>query len=87
MDRKTLETKKISDLRVIAETVGIENASDYKKAELINLLMGEDKSVEKSDKVDVQQNSIPSLFEETSENKDDNKSKRKRKTIIVERII
>jgi hypothetical protein len=39
MDRKTLETKKISDLRVIAETVGIENASDYKKAELINLLM------------------------------------------------
>jgi len=84
MDRKTLETKKISDLRVIAETVGIENASDYKKAELINLLMGEDKSVEKSDKVDVQQNSIPSLFEETSENKDDNKSKRKRKTIIVE---
>jgi transcription termination factor Rho len=84
MDRKTLETKKISDLRVIAQTVGIENASDYKKAELINLLMGEDKSVEKSDKVDVQQNSIPSLFEETSENKDDNKSKRKRKTIIVE---
>jgi len=84
MDRKTLETKKISDLRVIAETVGIEKASDYKKAELINLLMGEVKSVEKSDKVDVQQNSIPSLFEETSENKDDNKSKRKRKTIIVE---
>ena len=84
MDRKTLETKKISDLRVIAETIGIENASVYKKAELINLLMGEDKPVDKSNKVDVQQNSIPTLFEETTENKDDNKSKRKRKTIIVE---
>jgi len=84
MDRKTLETKKISDLRVIAETIGIENASDYKKAELINLLMGEDKPVEKSNKVDVQKNSIPTLFEETAESKDDNKSKRKRKTIIVE---
>ncbi len=80
MDRKTLETKKISDLRVIAETVGIENVSDYKKADLINLLMG----VEKSKKVEVQEKETPTLFNETADNNEENKAKRKRKTIIVE---
>ena len=84
MDRKTLETKKISDLRVIAETVGIENASDYKKAELINLLMGEDKPVEKQTKQEVQEKVAPTLFEESVEAKDENKAKRKRKTVILE---
>jgi transcription termination factor Rho len=84
MDRKTLETKKISDLRVIAETVGIENASDYKKAELINKLMGEEKPVESSKKEVNVENSKPTLFEESAEAKDENKSKRKRKTVILE---
>lgn len=84
MDRKTLETKKISDLRVIAETVGIDNASDYKKAELINLLMGDDKPVEKQKKEEVQEKVTPTLFEETTENKEENKAKRKRKTVILE---
>jgi transcription termination factor Rho len=84
MDRKTLETKKISDLRVIAETVGIENASDYKKAELINKLMGEEKPVESSKKEVNVENSTPTLFEETSQSKEENKTKRKRKTIILE---
>ncbi|MBU3658604.1 MAG: transcription termination factor Rho [Flavobacteriales bacterium] len=84
MDRKTLETKKISDLRVIAETVGIENASDYKKAELINLLMGEEKTAENPKIQKEQENIAPTLFEESTESKEENKTKRKRKTIIVE---
>ena len=41
MDRKELESKKISDLRVIAQTIGIENPENYKKPELINLITGE----------------------------------------------
>lgn len=84
MDRKTLETKKISDLRVIAETIGIENASDYKKAELINLLMGEEKTAENPKIQKEQENITPTLFEESTESKEENKTKRKRKTIIVE---
>ena len=40
MDRKELESKKISDLRVIAQTIGIENPENYKKPELINLITG-----------------------------------------------
>ncbi len=38
MDIKELEKKKISDLRVIAETLGIANASELKKDELLKLL-------------------------------------------------
>jgi transcription termination factor Rho len=41
MDRKELESKKISDLRVIAQTIGIENPENYKKPDLINLIMGD----------------------------------------------
>jgi len=40
MDKKDLESKKLSDLRVIAAAAGIENADSYKKAELINQLTG-----------------------------------------------
>ena len=40
MDKKDLESKKLSDLRVIAAAAGIENADTYKKAELINQLAG-----------------------------------------------
>lgn len=84
MDRKTLETKKISDLRVIAETVGIENVSDYKKADLINKLLGEEKPTESKQKVEVAEKVAPTLFEESAEAKDENKAKRKRKTVILE---
>lgn len=84
MDRKTLETKKISDLRVIAETVGIENVSDYKKADLINKLVGEEKPTESKQKVEVAEKVAPTLFEESAEAKDENKAKRKRKTVILE---
>ncbi|MEY3843809.1 MAG: hypothetical protein RL293_231 [Bacteroidota bacterium] len=40
MDRKTLETKKISELRTIAQTLGIENSESLKKTELINSIAG-----------------------------------------------
>jgi transcription termination factor Rho len=39
MDIKELEKKKLSDLRVIAETLGISNAAQLKKDEIIQLLM------------------------------------------------
>ncbi len=38
MDIKELESKKLSDLRVIAQTLGIENAETLKKSEIINQL-------------------------------------------------
>ena len=39
MDSKELEKKKLSDLRVIAETFGIANAGLLKKEEIIKLLV------------------------------------------------
>ena len=55
MDIKELEKKKISDLRVIAETLGIGNANDLKKDEIIKLLIAnsskETVELEKSDTV------------------------------------
>jgi transcription termination factor Rho len=44
MDRKTLETKKISELRTIAQTLGIENSESLKKIELISKIAGEEPS-------------------------------------------
>ena len=46
MDRKELEGKKLTDLRVIAESIGIKNAATYKKPELINLIAGGNKDSE-----------------------------------------
>ncbi len=39
MDEKTLSKKKVADLRVIASTVGLENANKLKKAELIEAIL------------------------------------------------
>ena len=39
MDRKELEGKKLSDLRVIAESIGIEKVATLKKPDLINVIM------------------------------------------------
>ena len=41
MDRKTLETKKISELRTIAQTLGIENSETLKKSELLSKIAGD----------------------------------------------
>lgn len=91
MDRKTLETKKISDLRVIAESLGIEQISDYKKAELINKIMGDEAPVIAKVK-EVKKEPAPldlfaevPVITETVESKEEaGKGKRKRKTVIVE---
>ena len=40
MDHKELENKKISDLRIIAETLGLSVSETLKKAELISAIMG-----------------------------------------------
>jgi transcription termination factor Rho len=40
MDKKELEGKKLSDLRIIAQTVGLPNAENLKKNEIIDLLTG-----------------------------------------------
>jgi transcription termination factor Rho len=90
MDRKTLETKKISDLRVIAESLGIEQVSDYKKAELINKIMGDESpAVEtpKSKKTEAPIDlfaEVPEVTESPESKEEAGKGKRKRKTIIVE---
>ncbi len=39
MDRKELEGKKLSDLRVIAESIGIEKVATLKKPDLINVII------------------------------------------------
>jgi transcription termination factor Rho len=50
MDKKALEDKKLSDLREIAKTLGIENAETLKKPELIAKITGEgDESTQSSD--------------------------------------
>jgi transcription termination factor Rho len=71
MDRKELESKKISDLRVIAQTVGIENPQDHKKPELINLIVGD---VESKDQLKFEEQSAEVVQPYS-------KGKRKRKTI------
>jgi transcription termination factor Rho len=57
MNRKELESKKISDLRVIAQTIGIENPEEHKKPELINLIVGDvaskDKVIETSETAEI----------------------------------
>jgi transcription termination factor Rho len=39
MDKKELESKKLSDLRVIASSIGIDSAESFKKAELIDRIL------------------------------------------------
>jgi transcription termination factor Rho len=51
MDRKTLETKKISELRTIAQTLGIENSESLKKQELVNSIAGKESTQTKETKV------------------------------------
>ena len=41
MDKKTLESKSIADLKVIASSLGLSETNSLKKAELINQILGE----------------------------------------------
>ena len=47
MDKKTLESKSISELKVIASSIGLSDTESLKKAELIGKIIG-DKTEEKS---------------------------------------
>jgi hypothetical protein len=95
MDRKELEGKKLSDLRVIAATIGISGAENMKKEEIINMIAGGESTTtetseekgrrgrprRKADQEEVQ----PSLFEEpkveaeSSEVKEDKTDREPRK--------
>ncbi len=71
MDKKDLESKKLSDLRVIATAAGIENADSYKKAELINQLTGLESG-------DTATNTVVETVSEVSNESSEDKPKRKR---------
>jgi len=48
MDQNELDNKKLSDLRAIAESLGISNILNLKKTELINAIVNQDKDSESS---------------------------------------
>ncbi len=73
MDRKELESKKLSDLRVIAESIGIEKVATLKKPDLINAIIG-----------GVQEPQDEVKSEETTKVKTDSNSGSKRKRIRIE---
>jgi transcription termination factor Rho len=70
MDKKDLESKKLSDLRVIAKSIGIDNADDLKKPELISMITGEgspendERSKRPRKRVTADNSEQPSLFTE-----------------------
>ena len=79
MDKKTLESKSISDLKVIASSLGLSNIESLKKAELISKILGDESEEKTSD--------LSSKSDESSKEKDSNNvqpRKRTRKRIIVE---
>jgi transcription termination factor Rho len=79
MDKKTLESKSISDLKVIASSLGLSDTESLKKAELISKILG-NKSEEKSTDLFSKEN-------ESSTEKDakpEQPRKRTRKRVIVE---
>jgi transcription termination factor Rho len=74
MDRKALEEKKLADIKVIANTIGLENFENYKKEELISLILGNVNSEESNSDTIVSEQGENSLKETT-------KGKRPRKSI------
>ena len=79
MDKKTLESKSISDLKVIASSLGLSNIESLKKAELISEILGDESEEKTSD--------LSSKSDESSKEKDSNNvqpRKRTRKRIMVE---
>ena len=79
MDKKTLESKSISDLKVIASSLGLSNIESLKKAELISKILGDESEEKTSD--------LSSKSDESSKEKDSNNvqpRKRTRKRIMIE---
>jgi transcription termination factor Rho len=86
MDIKELEKKKLSDLRIIAETFGIPNASQLKKDEIIKLLVNpsSDESQETKEDSNRKQNSDKQT--RTRSNKKDSGTKRDDNTSLFDQI-
>ena len=78
MDKKELESKKIADLRAIAQTLGIEQATSLKKAELIDAI-SYGTVTEKPDTT-IDQKTEP-------ENSRENVQKRKRSRVLKTEVI
>ena len=79
MDKKTLESKSISDLKVIASSLGLSNIESLKKSELISKILGDESEEKTSD--------LSSKSDDSSKEKDSNNvqpRKRTRKRIVVE---
>ena len=92
MDLKTLESKKISDLRVIAQSLGIE-AGALKKNELIAAIMGEPNAAQqsssleetpKASKTEHSNESTVAATEATGDAQTNTRTKRARKPIANE---
>jgi len=71
MDIKELESKKLSDLRVIAQTLGIENAESLKKSEIINQLNQMSKQSDPSETSSQEEAKTVSRVRKTVINKND----------------
>ena len=82
MDKKTLESKSIADLKTIASSIGLSNIETLKKTELINQII-EDSSSEKSTDLFSEQKESDSSSD-TSEQKSEPVKKRTRKRIKVD---
>ena len=92
MDRKTLESKKISDLRVIAQSLGLD-AGALKKNELIAAIMGEPQTAQQSStsketpkvtQAEISTETTTAATDATSTDQTNTRTKRARKPIASE---
>lgn len=74
MEKLELESKKLSDLRVIAQSIGIENSDQLKRDELINAISGLNDTNQKNDAIETPQPTKPV------------KGSRPRKTVEIDKI-
>ncbi|NBU91314.1 MAG: transcription termination factor Rho [Flavobacteriia bacterium] len=80
MDKKTLAKKSVNDLRIIANTLGIQNPENLNKSELINLIF--DGGAEPNSTESVEPQALPDAEITTPETDTVNKKSRPRKRII-----
>ena len=79
MDKKTLESKSISELKVIASSIGLSDTESLKKAELIAKIIGDNPDEKSADLFSKENESSPEKGEKTEPPR-----KRTRKRMIVE---
>lgn len=79
MDKKTLESKSISELKVIASSIGLSDTESLKKAELIAKIIGDNPDEKSADLFSKENESSPEKGEKTEAPR-----KRTRKRMIVD---